>query len=426
MKDPSNRTTPARLLAAGFTLAAVACVIAAAVSLRRHHGASPARIVSGSMAPCLIGPHWRIACGDCGYSYRCSTEQSPAPSDVVCPMCGFRQAPPTDLPALGDRVQVNAASLRQREPRRWEVVAFAKKDDLNHWEAKRVIGLPGESIRIHGGDIYVDGMIAQKSLAELRSMAPLVYDAQFASQNKALATRWDFSPNDGWSRSEDGFVFSPQDATAASPWLEYKHWAGIASPLARTSPSPVLDHYGENQDVSRRLHLTADLMVTCRVSAGPNAVVELQLYSEERSVRARWNAAAGSAALLARDHTLIEKECSCDSPESVKVVFAVLDGRMILNVGDACRLQCDLAPMLDRASSGTPLAFKVTGDHARIDRIELYRDLHYLGPKLTGRDWSLSLGKSEYLLLGDNVPVSIDSRQLGPVQRAQILGVVEW
>ncbi len=35
---------------------------------------------------------------------------------------------------------------------------------------KRVVGLPGESIRIIGGDIFVDGKIVRKSLPEIRAM----------------------------------------------------------------------------------------------------------------------------------------------------------------------------------------------------------------------------------------------------------------
>ena len=38
---------------------------------------------------------------------------------------------------------------------------------------KRVVGLPGESIRIVGGDIFVDGKIVRKSLPEIRAMRML-------------------------------------------------------------------------------------------------------------------------------------------------------------------------------------------------------------------------------------------------------------
>ena len=41
---------------------------------------------------------------------------------------------------------------------------------------KRVVGLPGETIEIRGGDVYVNGAIARKSLAQQREMAVLVHD----------------------------------------------------------------------------------------------------------------------------------------------------------------------------------------------------------------------------------------------------------
>ena len=44
---------------------------------------------------------------------------------------------------------------------------------------KRVVGLPGESIRIKGGDIFVDGKIIRKTLPEIRAMRILIHDSRF-------------------------------------------------------------------------------------------------------------------------------------------------------------------------------------------------------------------------------------------------------
>ena len=53
-------------------------------------------------------------------------------------------------------------------------------------------GLPGESIRIIGGDIFVDGQIVRKSLPEIRAMRILVHDSRFQPQDADRFPRWQF------------------------------------------------------------------------------------------------------------------------------------------------------------------------------------------------------------------------------------------
>ncbi len=63
-------------------------------------------------------------------------------------------------PALysGDNIMVDKLSYNLREIRRGEVICFnieSGKDTL----IKRVIGLPGETVSINGGSIYIDGEV---------------------------------------------------------------------------------------------------------------------------------------------------------------------------------------------------------------------------------------------------------------------------
>ena len=66
-----------------------------------------------------------------------------------------------------------------RRPKRWEVAVFHFPGEPSQAYVKRVVGLPGESIRIVGGDIFVDGKIVRKSLSEIRAMRMLVHDSRF-------------------------------------------------------------------------------------------------------------------------------------------------------------------------------------------------------------------------------------------------------
>lgn len=55
----------------------------------------------------------------------------------------------------GDSILVDKLSYRIREPKRYEVVVF-KKNGTGEELIKRIIGLPGERVRIENGDIYIN------------------------------------------------------------------------------------------------------------------------------------------------------------------------------------------------------------------------------------------------------------------------------
>lgn len=56
-----------------------------------------------------------------------------------------------------DLVIVDKISYRFRIPKRGEVVVFAPPDDITSKYIKRVIGLPGETISIRNGKVYING-----------------------------------------------------------------------------------------------------------------------------------------------------------------------------------------------------------------------------------------------------------------------------
>jgi signal peptidase I len=57
--------------------------------------------------------------------------------------------------ADGDWVLTEKVSYRLRRPRRWEIVTFRSKDQLQ--VMKRVAGVPGETVAIHDKAVRVDG-----------------------------------------------------------------------------------------------------------------------------------------------------------------------------------------------------------------------------------------------------------------------------
>ena len=63
-------------------------------------------------------------------------------------------------PTLKDKENLilDKISYRVRDPERYEIVVFPPKYKENTYYIKRVIGLPGETVQIRNGEVYIDGM----------------------------------------------------------------------------------------------------------------------------------------------------------------------------------------------------------------------------------------------------------------------------
>lgn len=57
----------------------------------------------------------------------------------------------------GDRVFGNQLAYTFSEPKRFDIIIFRYPDDEKQLFIKRIIGLPGETVEIHDGQIFIDG-----------------------------------------------------------------------------------------------------------------------------------------------------------------------------------------------------------------------------------------------------------------------------
>ena len=64
-----------------------------------------------------------------------------------------------DMIMTGDRLVAFRLSYLMKTPERYDVVVFIFPDDPDQklYYVKRVIGLPGETVTIRGGKVYIDG-----------------------------------------------------------------------------------------------------------------------------------------------------------------------------------------------------------------------------------------------------------------------------
>lgn len=165
-----------RIMKASFGRAALAwlfffgsqlLLIALLLGLIRPFVSEAFLVPTNSMAPTIIGRHVKVRCPACQtegtmiVSFPLDREefaiQQRQRMPGVCTQCGERQmridVSPRSTVGGGDRILVN----KLVSPKRWEVAAFRTVDPPGHIYVKRLVGLPGETIFIRDGSIFVNG-----------------------------------------------------------------------------------------------------------------------------------------------------------------------------------------------------------------------------------------------------------------------------
>ncbi len=63
----------------------------------------------------------------------------------------------------GDNLIVDKITYRFSDPKRYDIIVFPYQYEENTYFIKRIIGLPGETVQIVDGTIYIDGEALQES-----------------------------------------------------------------------------------------------------------------------------------------------------------------------------------------------------------------------------------------------------------------------
>ena len=85
----------------------------------------------------------------------------------VCALFFFRQVVVSDASmepsvSMGSKVLINAAAYTISSLERGDIIVFSTDDDGEVLQIKRVVGLPGESVQIKDGQIYINGELLQE------------------------------------------------------------------------------------------------------------------------------------------------------------------------------------------------------------------------------------------------------------------------
>ena len=138
------------------------------------------QIPTGSMAETLRGAHYQFRCRRCGYVF--DTSNTAGSFDrPQCPNCNYFQ-PPSAFGTVknGDRIFVLKCIFQFFEPKRWDVVVFKNPVNPHDNFIKRLIGLPGETVQLIHGDVYIDGIIQRKPLNVQRELWMPIFVQDFA------------------------------------------------------------------------------------------------------------------------------------------------------------------------------------------------------------------------------------------------------
>ena len=66
----------------------------------------------------------------------------------------------------GDKIIINKLAYLRSEPQRYDVIVFSQnKSGHGYYNMKRVIGLPGETVEIVNGEVYINGNKMRREIA---------------------------------------------------------------------------------------------------------------------------------------------------------------------------------------------------------------------------------------------------------------------
>ncbi|TWT75354.1 S26 family signal peptidase [Allorhodopirellula solitaria] len=368
------------------------------------------RISGPSMNPTLWGPSRSLACESCGIRIRVDSStlqlameglsQGVLPaSALACWHCGHvitktqvRHGLATDeLPP--DVVEITARARRDFQPGAMVLI------ERQGTHAKRLLGVPGQTIsRDRLGRLQIDGQLPGFS-----SLPQITVDADRCRErsrwlNEAASTGWQRQTDRSWTTHSD------------SSWLVYHH----QNVYRGKHSGRVLDDYPGNLGVQRSLFPAAGLSIQFSLAAPVGGEQAAEVWT------AIWTE---SGVVLQQQRVRLRANIAIPVQTKNPAV-----------AGSSSRLHLPT----DLVTPQTPVALRIAaGPRSRIDlsdlsvnRTVVYRDTAVV-PRAKSANparplqYPQRLGDDEWFVVGDNVPLSIDSRHWGVVTTAEILGCIE-
>lgn len=372
------------------------------------------RVVGHSMEPSLRGRRLPAVCSRCDASMQVFESRGVSPS-WLCPHCGESLQVVGAGGSEGELLSVQPLGQGDRVERD-DFVVFQDAAS-GQWHVKRVVGLPGESLAIDGGDLAIDGQLIRKSVWRFLQSATLL--AVWNPESPA---------SDRWHRL-DG-----QEAV-----LSYRHrspWPRKASDYSM-QPASIADEDWRDADQSWPMVTVDDVGMVIDLSdlsAGFSMELEgyhpagrwhVRLHRMESGV---WRAAVGTSESPKWQRSPAV-ELKASSSSSVRIVVAHVDSAVRVGIegGDEhwwvwplpspSQVGVAVESQGESAVSATqPLQVRWLKGAGSLTKARVVRDVHYRGPHGEA-SWETLVPVAHLFLLGDHPSGSLDSRQRGPVRQ---------
>ncbi len=373
----------------------------------------PTVVSSGSMAPALLGPHREARCEACGMPFICDAEDLTV-DRLTCPNCDWPGNPIEPRISPGDPLLVDRATFAIRPPQRWEIVVFRCTAHAQTYCVKRVVGLPGEKVEVRDGDVYINGQIARKTLAQQRAMAQLVHDSAY--RDPLMPPRW--RPEEGnsaWQINAGGRwhrTAANDSAPKSIDWLEYIQTRRVSGSIGAVEETPIRDDDPYNPGTSRRLNDVANLMLVARLRLAGTGELWLRANDARETFELEVPTTSGQIRVKRddRDVQTARLTRSIDNRD-VEIVLSTFDERLLLAIDGRTELSLDYRPSSAPLSPvARPFAVGARGSDLSVERFEVFRDVCYTPPIHPAMSLARQLVPDEYFVLGDNSPISVDSR----------------
>lgn len=377
----------------------------------------PVTVSGSSMVPSHLGASVEPQCPVCEHRFTIGAEFASRVTRVTCPNCSHANVSTEGLRIFkGDRLWVDRLTYRWREPRRWESVVARNPTDASELCIKRIVGLPGEQVDLRDGDVRIDGAVFVKSNQQQQLVQQLVHAEAFGNQ------RWQPQKSTTW-RSDSFGWHCLQTKGPTVDWLRYRH----------PNQQPITDDVVHNAGLTRRLNKVDQFLLRANLSVEGDGSIFLRIDDGTSDALLRIDLSKATLEVtesglnrstLALPPAVLEalakRAVSLELTNFDQQLLFVIDGQVALR-----------RPWPRNMAQGTSQPFSIGSEQLAITLADLkiYRDIYHtdypVGAAPPKRSRWL-LGPGEFFLLGDNSPVSIDSRLWGPVPRRLLIGKPLW
>ena len=348
--------------------------------------ATQTRVTGASMSPTFWGDHAWVTCQGCGIQWRANWQVKMRPKAAVpCWNCGFQidfavadaQTKPGDL----IQVDTDVYQAKQSSPAIGDVIAI---QDSQGTRIKRVVAVEGQTVSVRDGNLFRDGQ-------KMTALSPWieVHNDAFRLNGKSWWQPEQVARSAPWQQTTSGFSVSLDGSENAPAALIYGH----RSPYNGLRPDRVRDDYACNLVESRMLREVDELVVTA----------EVEVTRETQLSWWNWRPVSPVCQTQSLRTGFHRIEIRWDKPNEVG-----LDQPVPTDIGPE-----------------QPICLIIQHGSMNLSHITIHRPIVYwIDEKRSSLNFPLLLKPSEYFVIGDNVPFSIDSRHQGVVSRGQIVGKV--